>query len=154
MRNFIVVIFVALVLLVIAVWYYSGQNQHAEQARTQISGAASETGQFLKEKLGLTNLTAQDIKDEMAKTGRIVREKAGEVGTNISNVTADTRITTEIKAKYLKDADLRGISVNTTNGKVTLSGTASSPETIKRAMQLAMETDGVREVTSTLQVKS
>ena len=45
------------------------------------------------------------------------------------------------------------ISVNTTEGIVTLSGTVSSAEDISKAMLLAMETDGVREVISTLQVK-
>jgi osmotically-inducible protein OsmY len=45
------------------------------------------------------------------------------------------------------------ISVNCTAGRVTLSGTVSSAEDIGRAMVLAMEVDGVREVVSTLQVK-
>jgi osmotically-inducible protein OsmY len=46
------------------------------------------------------------------------------------------------------------ISVNTTGGVVTLSGSAPSTEAISKAMLLAMETDGVREVVSTLQVQS
>ena len=37
---------------------------------------------------------------------------------------------------------------------VTLSGTVPSPDAISKAMLLAMETDGVKEVISTLQVKS
>jgi osmotically-inducible protein OsmY len=45
------------------------------------------------------------------------------------------------------------ISVSTTDGRVTLSGTASSAEDIRKAMALAADTDGVREVASTLQVK-
>jgi osmotically-inducible protein OsmY len=36
---------------------------------------------------------------------------------------------------------------------VTLSGSASSPENIRKAILLAMDTNGVREVVSTLQVK-
>jgi len=36
---------------------------------------------------------------------------------------------------------------------VTLSGTVASPEHISKAMLLAMETGGVREVVSTLQVQ-
>lgn len=156
MRNFIVVIFVVIIVIIAAIWFYSGQNPHAQQARTQITGAATETKQFLEEKLGLTNLSAQEIKDEMSKAGHVIREKTGEAVHTASDATADARITAAIKAKYVKDPNLSAlnISVSTTNGKVTLSGTASSPENIKRAMQLAMETDGVREVTSTLQVKS
>ena len=45
------------------------------------------------------------------------------------------------------------ISVNTTAGVVTLSGFVNSTEDISKAMLLALETDGVREVISTLQVK-
>ena len=52
-----------------------------------------------------------------------------------------------------KDLSALSISVNTTSGIVTLSGTVSSPEHISKAMLLAMETEGVREVVSTLQVR-
>ena len=44
------------------------------------------------------------------------------------------------------------ISVNTTDGIVTLSGKAASPEPVGRAMLLALETNGVREVIGTLRV--
>ncbi len=155
MKNLIVVLFLAAVLLVAAVWFYSGQNPHAEKARTELTGAASQTKQFVQDKLGVSNLTVEDIKDELARTGEVVREKAQQAGTTVADATADARITAAIKAKMVRDPDLSAIkiSVSTTNGKVTLSGTASSAEDIKKAIQLAMDTDGVREVVSTLQVK-
>jgi osmotically-inducible protein OsmY len=58
-------------------------------------------------------------------------------------------------AKLAADPDLSvfSISVATTAGRVTLSGTVASPELIGKATALALETDGVREVVSTLQVK-
>ena len=61
-----------------------------------------------------------------------------------------------IKAKLVASHDLSAlnISVNTTAGVVTLSGTVTSHENIAKAMLLAMETDGVKEVISALQVKS
>jgi len=46
------------------------------------------------------------------------------------------------------------ISVSTTDGRVALSGTVSSPEKIAKAMQLAMGVNGVKQVISTLQIKS
>ena len=52
-----------------------------------------------------------------------------------------------------RDLSALNISVNTTEGVVTMSGTVQAPEDISKAMLLAMETDGVREVISTLQVK-
>jgi osmotically-inducible protein OsmY len=51
------------------------------------------------------------------------------------------------------DVSALSISVNTTGGVVTLSGTASSSENIRKAMQLAYDTDGVNQVVSTIQVK-
>ena len=45
------------------------------------------------------------------------------------------------------------ISVSTTDGRVTLSGNVANARLIGKAMALALETDGVREVSSTLKVK-
>jgi osmotically-inducible protein OsmY len=45
------------------------------------------------------------------------------------------------------------ISVGTTDGTVTLAGTAPSPDMIGNAMLSALETERVREVVSTLQVR-
>jgi len=67
---------------------------------------------------------------------------------------ADARTTAAIKAKLVANRDLSAlsISVNTTAGVVTLSGTVNSPEDIGKAMLVAMETEGVTQVVSTLQV--
>ena len=61
----------------------------------------------------------------------------------------------KIKAKLALDKELSalGISVTTTDGRVTLSGNVPSTKHISKAMMLALETDGVREVSSTLKVK-
>ena len=78
-----------------------------------------------------------------------------EAGHAIADATADARTTATIKAKLVASRDLSAlnISVNTTAGVVTFSGAVSSSEDISKAILLAMETDGVREVVSTLQVK-
>lgn len=156
MKNFIIGIIFGVALLVGAVWYYSDKNAHAGKAKEQLQGAATQTKDFVQEKLGTSHLTSEDIKDEFARTGKVVRRKAQEAGAAVADATADARITSVIKAKLVRDPDLSAISisVSTTEGRVTLSGTASSPENIRKAIELAMETDGVHEVISTLQVKS
>ena len=80
---------------------------------------------------------------------------AREVGAAVTEATVDARITAAIKAKLLTDSDLSAlsISVNTTYGVVTLSGMASSYDAIGKAILLALEADGVREVVSTLQIR-
>jgi hyperosmotically inducible protein len=84
----------------------------------------------------------------------VVRRKAQEAGAAIADATADARVTAAIKAKMVANRDLSAlrISVNTTAGVVTLAGTVNSPEDIGKAMLVAMETDGVTQVVSTLQV--
>jgi hyperosmotically inducible periplasmic protein len=140
-----------------AVGLYSTQRGKSAVHTTgdQIESSAKSARDMLQEKLKMLDLRSEDIKDDLARTGQVVRRKAREVGRAIADNTADARTTTAIKGKLLANRDLSAtsISVNTTSGVVTLSGSVSSPEDIGKAILLAMETDGVREVISTLQVK-
>ncbi|MDB6125965.1 MAG: hypothetical protein JWQ71_4958 [Pedosphaera sp.] len=151
-------IILGVALVIAAIWYFADQRKdpRAQQAKEGIESAASQMKDSVKNKLDSMDLRPETIKDELARTGKVVRQKAGELGNTISDATADARVTAAIKAKFVADPDLSAlsISVNTTNGKVTLSGTASSAENISKAIRLAMETDGAREVVSTLQVKN
>jgi hyperosmotically inducible protein len=124
-------------------------------AEQKVENATKTTRDAAQDKLRALHLSSVDIKDELARTGQVVRRKASEAGHAIADATADTRITAAIKGKLLASRDLSAlnISVNTSAGVVTLSGFVSSSEHISKAILLAMETDGVREVVSTLQVK-
>jgi osmotically-inducible protein OsmY len=104
----------------------------------------------INEKLTEWHLTPDDIKDDLAKTGQIVRTKAQAVGGKIT----DARIVTVIKAKYVMDHDLSAIdiSVDSQDGQVALGGTVASPELIGKAVVLALDTDGVSGVTSKISV--
>jgi len=61
---------------------------------------------------------------------------------------SDTAITAEVKAKYLGEERLKSsqISVTTTNGVVTLTGTVGSSEAKAVAVELAKSVDGVKSV--------
>jgi osmotically-inducible protein OsmY len=111
---------------------------------------AGDVKDAINEKLTEWHLTPDDIKDDLAKTGQIVRTKTQAVGEKI----ADARIVTVIKAKYVLDHDLSAIdiSVDSQNGAVELGGTVASPELIGKAVVLALDTDGVRGVTSKIAV--
>ena len=140
-----------------AVWFYSTyrNDPRMRSAEQKVENAAKTTRDAAQDKLRALHLSSEDIKDELARTGRVVRREASEAGHAIADATADARITGAIKAKLLANRDLSAlnISVNTTAGVVTLSGFVSSTEHISKAILLAMETDGVREVVATLQVK-
>jgi hypothetical protein len=140
-----------------AVWFYSTyrNDPRMRSAEQKVENAAKTTRDAAQDKLRVLHLSSEDIKDELARTGRVVRREASEAGHALADATADARITGAIKTKLLASRDLSALNipVNTTAGVVTLSGFVSSTEHISKAILLAMETDGVREVVSTLQVK-
>ncbi len=138
-------------------WYFSSNDgkSRAQATGTQVEEAAKNAGQAIQDKIRVLDLRPQTIKDELAHTGQVVRRTAHDTGRAVADATADARITGMIKAKLVANRNLSAwsISVNTTGGVVTLSGTVPSMEAISQAMLLAMDTEGVREVISTLQVK-
>jgi osmotically-inducible protein OsmY len=140
-----------------AVWFYSTyrDDPRMRSAAQKVEDAAKTTSDAAQDKLRALHLSSEDIKNELMRTGGVVRREASAAGHAIADATADARITAAIKTKLVASRDLSAlnISVNTTAGVVTLSGFVSSPEHIGKAILLAMETDGVREVASTLQVK-
>lgn len=154
-------VFLALVVGVIigaaALWFFATKEGQSTLRSTgeQIENATKPARDAIQEQIAGFKLNPQEIKDELAKTGQVVRRKAQQAGQTIADVTADARTTAAIKTKLVADKNLSAlnISVNTTDGVVTLSGTVASADDIGRAMVLAMEADGVREVISTLQVK-
>ena len=142
-----------------AVVWYVVQGRHDSRVKSvsdQVESAAKSAGDAIQQKMKDLNLRPQDVKDELARTGQVVRRKAQEAGQAIADATADARITAAIKAKLLANRDLSGlsISVNTTDGVVTLSGAVPSIDAISKAMVVALDTDGVKQVISALQVKS
>ena len=156
MRSFLA-LFLGLVIGGAAVWFYIAYrgNPRMQAAQDKVETAAKSARDSVQNELRVLDLRSEDIKDELARTGQVVRRKAREAGQAVADATADARTTGAIKAKLVASRDLSAlnISVNTTAGVVTLSGTVSSSEHIGKAMLLAMETQGVREVISTLQVK-
>ena|SRR5215212_5507129 len=140
-----------------AVVFFTQTNDAKSRTRSaagELESASRNARDAIQDKLSSLGLRGDDIKEELARTGQVVRRKAQQAGKALTEATADARTTGAIKGKILADRDLSAlsISVNTTDGIVTLSGTVSSPDHIGKAILLAMETDGVREVVSTLQV--
>jgi hypothetical protein len=121
-----------------------------------IENAARSAGTNIQDRLRSLDLNQDRIMEELSRGGQVIRRKAQQAGAAIADATADARVTGAIKAKYISDKNLSGlgISVNTTDGVVTLSGSVGSAEDIGKAMLLALETQGVKEVISTLQVKA
>jgi osmotically-inducible protein OsmY len=142
--------FILGVLVAVALVWFLNPN-----ARNRVAADTHQVESDTKNKMSDLGLTPDNIKDELARTGKVIRRKSEAAGHAIADATADARITAAIKAKIVADPNLSAlsISVSTTDGCVTLSGTASSVDNIQRAMTLAYDTDGVTQVISTLSVK-
>ena len=112
--------------------------------------SASQGRDAYEEKIREWRLTPEDIRRDLAKTGEVVRTQARAVGGTIS----DARIVTIVKAKYILDRDLSSCEthVSADHGRVALSGSVGSPDLIGRAVALALDTDGVTDVSSKLAV--
>src|SRR5262245_54393753 len=140
-----------------AVWLYGTSPGRATVKATgeQIETTTKTARDGLQERMKQYNLTPEQIKADLTKTGQVVRRKAAEAGKALADATADARTTGAIKAKLVAHPDLSAMSitVNTTEGTVTLSGSVNSAEDISKAMLLAMETEGVKQVVSVLQVR-
>ena len=163
MKNMFIAFLLGIIVGAAGYWYVlqltgqqAGQQaqQKASEAASAAADAAKQARQALAAKLDALQLRAKDITEDLKQKGEVVRRAAREAGDAAVDAATDTRITAEVKRKLLADPNLSSldISVNTTDGRVTLSGKVASADLVGRAMLLAMETDGVREVVSTLQV--
>jgi hyperosmotically inducible periplasmic protein len=166
MKRFCNGLILGIILGAVGYWYFQNKarehpeaEQRAEAAASQAQAAAGEMAHHLsdalKAKMQTLELRPNQIKDELARTGKIVRRNAQDIGEQVADATVNARIVTAIKAKYAENPDLSvwKISVSCDQGHVTLSGTVSAEDRIGEAVALAMEVDGVRDVTSTLVVK-
>ena len=140
------------VLVLAAVWLVRniGLGPERVNAEGALKGAAA------KVEKAVSDIDLKAIADELKQTGRVIRRKAGQAARKIEDATEDGRTTAAIKARLALDPTLSAldISVDTTDGRVTLAGKVSSPEDVARAMQIALEQENVTEVVSTLQVSA
>lgn len=103
-------------------------------------------------------LGVDEIKEELSRTGRVIRDKTKSIGRQSTNaVPANGGATAaQVQAKLTADPNLaaQNIHVEVSRGVATLSGDVTSYEQIDRAMKLALETDDVQKVVSLLRVTS
>lgn len=135
-------------------WYLqqdAGKAQLA-QAKFHVITNAQKAATAIKDTI--YGWSADEIRQEMSRSSMVVREKAEAAGHSIADAAVSARITAVIKTKLVAEPGLSAFSINvdTTDGLVTLTGRVSSHDQIAKAVQLALATDGVRKVVSTLQV--
>lgn len=127
----------------------------ASAAADKTKEVAADVKKAVSDKLTEWKLTPADIKADLEQGGRVVRSKASAAGEKIGEATDNARIVTVINAKLVGDSQLSALKINVDadQGVVTLKGTVSSADLIGKAMLLALDTDGVRQVVSLLTVQ-
>lgn len=139
-----------------AYWFLTDRDRKddLQQVRNEVTEGAEKVKDSVKK--AVNEIDTESIKDELAKTGTVIREKAKKAGNAIAEATVDARITAAIKTKLATEPGVSALKINidTTDGLVTLSGTSNSYEEVAKAVKIALDTDGVRKVVSTIQVTS
>ncbi len=120
----------------------------------QARDAAATARDNAADKLDEWNLTGSDIKEDLARTGEVVRAKARAAGESLAVTASKAKVIGTVKAKYALDRELsaRAVDIDFDAGRVTLRGTVPSEALIGKAVALALDTDGVTEVRSLLTV--
>ena len=157
MKDFVIGLATGVFLCALVGGYFVIHKKPAvRQAQDATAAAIQNAAGAVEAKLVAWHLTGEDIQRELTDTGKVVRRQVSDFGAAMADAAGDAKITGKIKAKFALDKELSafGISVSTTDGRVTLSGNVSSTKHISKAMVLALETEGVREVSSTLKVKA
>lgn len=99
-----------------------------------------------------TGVAACDKPGPAETTGKKIDETSQKAG----EVVGDAAITTKVKGAILAEPGLNSfqISVNTTDGAVTLSGSVDSQSNIDKAKEVASAVAGVKKVDNQLVLKS
>src|SRR5215472_10616658 len=98
MKKFLSGLVLGIALAVAGLWYL-GDRTRAQRMQEDMQAAADQTKVFVRDKVDSLNLSAEEISNEMAHAGQVVRNKAESLETSIANTAADTQITAEVKAK-------------------------------------------------------
>jgi len=99
---------------------------------------------------------ATDTEKKVSDTVNKAENKASEVGAKTALAYDDTEITTKVKAELLAEPGLKSmqISVDTSKGVVTLTGTVDSKANSDKAKARTMAISGVKDVNNQLVVTS
>jgi osmotically-inducible protein OsmY len=114
-------------------------------------GNRSVTGDRPAGAVGTTGVNAERARQVGAEVG----ERTAAAANEARRALADGQITAKIKAKMALDDTVKALAVDvdTSGTTVTVTGTVDSPAQRERVLQLARETQGVRQVVDHLRIR-
>lgn len=126
----------------------SGESSSGSSGTAGSSGSSGMAGN--RESSGSSDRSAAQENPEPS-SGSSVSNAASATGTAVT----DTLLTGKVKSAFLADSDLKsmGISVDSNDGEVTLTGTLANQAQIDRAVSVASSVSGVKSVRNRLAIK-
>jgi osmotically-inducible protein OsmY len=117
-------------------------------------GTAAEETQALD--IARTTEGVTEVQDQIEIAPSQASNTVGSIVGDIETAAGDAGVTAAVKAKLLADDHVGGlrIDVDTDAGVVTLSGTVRSADERSRAVEIARQVEGVRDVSDRLTVRS
>ncbi len=127
------------------------KNLVEDTAKDVVSGIKADTREIIDAIYDKSREAVVDVKD----LGIVVRKKGDNIIESTRSAAGDAAITAKIKTQLARDKDLYALDINvsTLDRKVTLSGKANSPQEVAKAVDIALNTEGVKEVVSAIAVK-
>lgn len=128
-------------------------------ASTLVVACGEQEEATVGQRLDSTVTEVQSAGTQMGQDARQAAQDIQAAGSNAADAmargAADATITAKVNAALVADDQLKALSidVDTTNGRVQLTGTAPSPEARERATTLARAVDGVIEVDNRLSIE-
>jgi hyperosmotically inducible protein len=106
--------------------------------------------------VGCEQRSADTVGRSVDQTTAKMQAKTAQAADQVATATDDTAITAKVKAAILAEPGLKSLQINvdTKGATVTLSGSVDSDMLRDRAKQIAMSTDGVRNVVDNLSVRT
>jgi hyperosmotically inducible protein len=100
--------------------------------------------------------TTAKIEAKTSQAAEKIEAKTSQAADKVATAADDTAITAKVKAAILAEPGLKSLQINvdTKDATVTLSGNVSSDQMRDRAKQIAMSTEGVKNVVDNLSVKT
>lgn len=123
-------------------------GQQVDAALESTRAAATDAGQEIRQ-------ATAGLRQEGREMAETVRLEGRQAGAEAIDKVADAAITASVHADLAKDTELSAlrIDVDTSNGHVTLHGTAPTEASRERASRIASTVDGVTSVSNQLVVQ-
>ncbi|GEM_PF-236801 len=158
--------FIGIITIVIGSYYVITKGRGIEKAKRKIGETKSLVEDTAKDVVSGIKADTREIIDaisdksreavvDVKELGIVVRKKGDNIIENTRSAAGDAAITARIKAQLARDKDLSALDINvsTLDRKVTLSGKAYSPQEVAKAVDIALNTEGVKEVVSAIAIK-